>query len=105
MIELKGLSKVYPGAARPALKGLSMSVATGEFLVVIGPSGCGKTTMLNMINRLTEPSSGQVLIDGVDVRGSDPVRLRRGIGFVFQDVGLFPHLTAGENVAITPRLL
>jgi osmoprotectant transport system ATP-binding protein len=105
MIELRNLSKVYGDGTRPAVRSLNLTVRSGEFLAVVGPSGCGKTTTLSMINRLVEPSAGEVLIDGVDVRGADPVALRRGIGFVFQDVGLFPHLTAGENAAITLRLM
>ena len=103
MIELRNLNRVY--GARSAVRNLNLTVATGEFLAMVGPSGCGKTTTLSMINRLVEPSSGDILVDGVDVRGTDPVQLRRGIGFVFQDVGLFPHLTAGENAGITLRLM
>lgn len=103
MIELRNLNRAY--GARSAVRSLNLTVATGEFLAMVGPSGCGKTTTLSMINRLVEPSSGAILVDGVDVRGTDPVQLRRGIGFVFQDVGLFPHLTAGENAGITLRLM
>src|SRR5580700_7664589 len=93
MIELRELSKSYP-ARGPAVRGLNLTVASGEFLVLAGPSGCGKTTTLTMINRLTEPS-----------RGTDPVTLRRRIGFVFQDIGLFPHLNVAENAGIVLRLL
>jgi len=103
MIELRNLNKIY--GTRAAVRSLNLTVATGEFLAMVGPSGCGKTTTLSMINRLVEPSSGTILVDGVDVRGTDAVELRRGIGFVFQHVGLFPHLTAGENAAITLRLM
>jgi osmoprotectant transport system ATP-binding protein len=105
MIELRDLSKEYHTGEQAAVHGLNLAVATGEFLVLIGPSGCGKTTTLTMINRLIEPSGGTVLIDGLDVRSADPVALRRSIGFVFQDIGLFPHLTAAENVGITLRLM
>jgi osmoprotectant transport system ATP-binding protein len=105
MITLRKLSKVYPGAARPAVDGIDLTVARGEFLVLIGPSGCGKTTTLTMINRLEEPSSGEIEIDGTDVRSVDPVALRRRIGFVFQDVGLFPHLSAGNNAGITLQVM
>jgi osmoprotectant transport system ATP-binding protein len=105
MIELRDLSKEYHTAERAAVRGLNLIVATGEFLVLIGPSGCGKTTTLTMINRLIEPTSGEVLIDGAGVRSSDPVALRRSMGFVFQDIGLFPHLTAAENVGITLKLM
>ena len=102
MIELRNLNKVY--GSRIAVRNLTLTVAKGEFLAMVGPSGCGKTTTLSMINRLVEPSSGSILVDGADIRGTDPVQLRRGIGFVFQDVGLFPHLTAGENAAMALRL-
>jgi osmoprotectant transport system ATP-binding protein len=105
MIELRNLSKVYGEGARPAVRSLNLTIPSGEFLAVVGPSGCGKTTTLSMINRLVEPSAGEILIDGADIRGADPVALRRGIGFVFQDIGLFPHLTAAENAGITLRLM
>jgi len=105
MITLRKLSKTFPGATRPAVDGIDLTVPKGEFLALIGPSGCGKTTTLSMINRLEEPSSGEIEIDGAAVRSVDPVGLRRRIGFVFQDVGLFPHLTAGENAGITLKLM
>ena len=104
MIRLENLSKRF-GERAAAVNGVSLDVADGEFLALIGESGSGKTTTLNMINRLTEPTEGRVLIDGVDVRAGDPVMLRRRIGFVFQEIGLFPHMTVAENIAITPRLL
>jgi osmoprotectant transport system ATP-binding protein len=103
MIELENLSKQYGGV--PVVRDVSLRVADGEFLVLIGESGSGKTTTLNMINRLTEPTSGRVLIDGEDARAGDAVSVRRKMGFVFQEVGLFPHMTVGENIGITPRLL
>ena len=102
MIELRDLSKQYGPAA--AVDGVSLRVETGEFLVLAGYSGCGKTTTLSLINRLIEPSGGTVLIDGTDTRGLDAVALRRRIGFVFQDIGLFPHMTVAENVGITLKL-
>jgi osmoprotectant transport system ATP-binding protein len=104
MIELENLTKQF-GTRAPAVRGVSLRVADGEFLVLIGESGSGKTTTLNMINRLTEPTSGRVMIDGEDVRAGDAVSVRRKMGFVFQEVGLFPHMTVGENIGITPRLL
>jgi osmoprotectant transport system ATP-binding protein len=104
MIELRDLAKDYTTAATAAVHDLNLVVQTGEFLVLVGPSGCGKTTTLTMINRLIEPTRGAVFIDGTDVRTSDPVRLRRHIGFVFQDVGLFPHMTIAENAGISLRL-
>ncbi|HEX3810464.1 MAG TPA: ATP-binding cassette domain-containing protein [Rhizomicrobium sp.] len=104
MIELDRLSKRFADGPF-AVRDVSLSVAQGEFLVLIGESGSGKTTTLNMINRLTEPTSGRILIDGRDIRDADPVTVRRQMGFVFQEVGLFPHMTVEENIAITPRLL
>src|SRR5690242_20056719 len=104
MIELDRVSKTFAGGAA-AVRDVTLRVRDGEFLVLIGESGSGKTTTLNMINRLTEPSEGRVLIDGEDIRRSDPVSLRRQMGFVFQEVGLFPHMTVAENIAVTPRLL
>jgi osmoprotectant transport system ATP-binding protein len=93
------------GAGPPALDGLSLEVPAGETCVLVGPSGGGKTTALKMVNRLVEPTSGRVLIDGNDVAVADPVTLRRGIGYVIQQVGLFPHLDVAANVATVPRLL
>ncbi len=88
-----------------AVNDLSLTVPAGKICVLVGPSGCGKTTSLKMVNRLIEPSSGQILIDGVDVSREDVTALRRRIGYVIQQVGLFPHLTIGANVAVVPRLL
>jgi len=105
MITLSKLTKRYQPYGKPAVLDVDLTVDCGEFVALIGPSGCGKTTILSMINRLIEPSSGVVAIDGTNIRQVDPVALRRGIGFVFQDVGLFPHLTIGENAAITLKLI
>ncbi len=102
-IELRGLGKRYGESA--AVAELSLPVAAGELLVLLGRSGCGKTTTLKMINRLIEPSDGAVLVGGEDTREVEPHALRRRIGYCFQQVGLFPHMTAAENVAVTPRLL
>lgn len=104
MIELRNLAKSYDGQSA-AVEGVSLTIATGEFLALVGPSGCGKTTTLSMINRLVEPSDGTVLIDGSDTRKWNPVALRRGIGFVFQDIGLFPHMTVAENAGVVLRVL
>jgi len=93
------------GAGPPALDRLSLEVPAGETCVLVGPSGGGKTTALKLVNRLVEPTSGRVLIDGRDVASTDPVTLRRGIGYVIQQVGLFPHLDVADNVATVPRLL
>lgn len=103
-IEIRAVTKCY-GEHVNVLDGVSLNVAEGEFLVIVGPSGSGKTTLLRLINRLIEPTSGTVLVGGKDVRESDPIRLRREIGYVFQAIGLFPHMTVAENIAITPRLI
>jgi osmoprotectant transport system ATP-binding protein len=103
MIQLEALTKHF--GEEVAVAGLSLSVAEGELLVLLGGSGSGKTTTLKMVNRLIEPSAGRVLVDGRDTREVASHELRRRIGYCFQQVGLFPHLTVGENVAITPRLL
>jgi osmoprotectant transport system ATP-binding protein len=105
LIEIVNLSKAYAGSGAQAIQGLNLAVAEGEFLVLIGPSGSGKTTTLNMVNRLVEPDSGEIRVQDRNILDSDPVLLRRGIGYVFQQAGLFPHLTVAENIAITPRLL
>src|SRR5271163_1532796 len=104
MIELERVSKRY-GPDSVAVGDLSLAVDDGELCVLVGPSGCGKTTTLRMINRLIEPSGGRILIDGTDVLAMDPVRLRRGIGYVIQQGGLFPHRRIADNVATVPRLL
>jgi osmoprotectant transport system ATP-binding protein len=102
------VTKRYPGtgAGNPgAVEDLSLEVPAGKICVLVGPSGCGKTTSLKMVNRLIEPTSGRILIGDRDVAASDVIELRRGIGYVIQQVGLFPHQTVGENVATVPRLL
>jgi osmoprotectant transport system ATP-binding protein len=105
MISLDQVSVSYPGAPAPAVRNVSLEVPKGAFFVLIGESGCGKTTTLHLINRLIEADSGRIEVDGRDIRAADPATLRRGMGFIFQAVGLFPHLTVAENVGITPRLL
>src|SRR5690348_3081483 len=104
MIELRNLTKFYEGRSA-AVDRLNLTIATGEFLALVGPSGCGKTTTLSMINRLVDPSDGLVLIDGRDTREEKRVALRRRIGFVFQDIGLFPHMTVAENAGVVLRIL
>jgi osmoprotectant transport system ATP-binding protein len=103
MISLRSVSKRYGDTV--AVRDLSLDIASGELCMLVGPSGCGKTTTLKMINRLIEPTSGAVLIDDENVLDADPVELRRHIGYVMQQGGLFPHLRIGENVATVPRLL
>ncbi|MHC4179104.1 MAG: ATP-binding cassette domain-containing protein, partial [Planctomycetota bacterium] len=105
MIVLEEVSKSYDGGACFSVQDVSLRVPQRRLLVLLGGSGCGKTTTLKMINRLIEPTSGRILIDGRDARELDPVTLRRGIGYVFQGIGLFPHMTVAENVAVVPRLL
>jgi len=102
-IELSGVEKRY--GAHAALDGVSLTVARGEFAALVGGSGSGKTTLLKTINRLVTPDAGAVRVMGDDVRTREPHNLRRRIGYVFQDVGLFPHLSVAENIAITPKLL
>ena len=104
MISLRNVSKRFPGARQPAVKDLSFEVPEGEIVVLVGPSGCGKTTTMKMVNRLIEPSSGTIEVDGADVMRQDPVRLRRRIGYVIQSIGLLPHRTVAENIGTVPRL-
>ena len=105
MIAFDHVSKSYGPEGTAAVHNLSFVVGHGEFVVLIGESGCGKTTTLNMINRLIAPSAGTIRLDGQDIAAIDPVLLRRHTGYVFQEIGLFPHMTVEENVVITPRLL
>jgi osmoprotectant transport system ATP-binding protein len=105
MIELHELTKRFPGDDRPAVDSVTMDIPRGEFVVFVGPSGCGKTTTMKMINRLIEPTSGRIVLDGEDVTGVDPDDLRRRIGYVIQQIGLFPHVTIKDNVATVPKLL
>jgi osmoprotectant transport system ATP-binding protein len=104
VIRLEHVTKIY-GGDHPAVDDLSLEVAEGELCVLVGPSGCGKTTTMRMINRLIEPSSGRIYLGDEDVLQLDPVQLRRRIGYVIQQIGLFPHMTIADNVATVPRLL
>jgi osmoprotectant transport system ATP-binding protein len=107
MIRLQGLSRRYstPRGTVTAVDDVTLEVTDGETCVLLGPSGCGKTTTLRMINRLVLPSSGKIFIAGRDTDGVDPVELRRGIGYVIQQIGLFPNMTVAENIGVVPRLL
>jgi len=105
MIELEGVTKYYANASTPAVAEISLMVESGSLHVLLGESGSGKTTVLKMINRLVEMSSGRIRLDGEDIRAIDPIALRRRIGYAFQGVGLFPHMTVAENIAVVPRLL
>src|ERR671918_352187 len=104
MISLKSVSKRFGNSAETAVQDLSMDVGQGETVVLVGPSGCGKTTTMKMINRLVEPTSGTITVDGTDVLKQDPVRLRRSIGYVIQSIGLLPHRTVAENIGTVPHL-
>jgi osmoprotectant transport system ATP-binding protein len=105
MISLERLTKRYPGQDEPAVRELDLVIPQGEIVVLVGPSGCGKTTTMKMINRIIEPTSGVIRLEGEDVTHSSPDELRRRIGYVIQQIGLFPHLTIAENVATVPKLL
>jgi osmoprotectant transport system ATP-binding protein len=104
-VELRAVGVRYANAAVPAVHDVDLTIEAGQFAVLLGPSGCGKSTLLRTINRLVEPTSGTVLIDGGDVRARDATELRRGIGYVIQAVGLFPHYTVAQNVGVVPKLL
>lgn len=105
LIRLENVTKQYPGTDIPAVNSLTMDVLRGEVLVLVGPSGCGKSTTLRLINRLIEPTSGTLYLGGEDVTNMNPSLLRRKIGYVIQQVGLFPHRTIAENIATVPKLL
>lgn len=104
VLKFEDVSKVYSGGKR-AVDHISFHIKKGEFVVFIGPSGCGKTTTMKMINRLIKPTEGKILINGEDVMKKDVVKLRRSIGYVIQQIGLFPHMTIRENIALVPKLL
>jgi osmoprotectant transport system ATP-binding protein len=105
MIKLEHVTKIYPGQTEPAVDDLSLEVPDGEICILVGPSGCGKTTTMKMVNRLIEPTSGEIYVEGQDVMQMDPIQLRRSIGYVIQEIGLFPHMTIAENIGTVPKLL
>jgi osmoprotectant transport system ATP-binding protein len=104
-VEFRHVTKRYRGQPDPAIEDLSLTVDAGEICVLVGPSGCGKTTALRLVNRMIELSDGDILIDGQSIRSRPAAELRRHIGYVIQQIGLFPHLTIGDNIAVVPRLL
>jgi osmoprotectant transport system ATP-binding protein len=105
ILEFDGVTKRFSGMSRPAVEDFTLTVPAGKVVVLIGPSGCGKTTAMKMVNRLVEPTAGEIRIDGMSVRSRRPSELRREIGYVIQQVGLMPHLTVAGNVATVPRLV
>ncbi|MBA3778241.1 MAG: betaine/proline/choline family ABC transporter ATP-binding protein [Chloroflexi bacterium] len=105
MISLQDLSKIFPGQPKPAVDSIDMEIPAGEIVILVGPSGCGKTTTMRLINRLIEPTSGRIILEGEDVTKVNPDQLRRRIGYVIQQVGLFPHHTISDNIATVPRML
>ncbi len=105
MIRFEGVSKRFAGASGPAIDRLDLTIPEGTTCVLIGPSGCGKSTTLRLVNRLIEPDAGRITLGGRDVAAADPIALRRGIGYVLQGVGLFPHRSVARNVATVPELL
>jgi osmoprotectant transport system ATP-binding protein len=102
MIQLENVCKTYPGGTKPVVDHLNLHVEKGEICVFVGASGCGKTTTMRMINRMLEPSSGTIIVDGKNIMEMDPIQLRLGIGYVIQDIGLFPHLSIEKNIATVP---
>jgi osmoprotectant transport system ATP-binding protein len=104
-LEFRNVTKVYPGSTRPAIDNLSLEIPAGEICCIVGPSGGGKTTAMKLVNRLIDITDGDILIDGQSVRQMDVTQLRRGIGYVIQQIGLFPHMTVNDNIATVPRLL
>ena len=100
-VAFEDVVKRYDGAA---VDGVTLAIEAGSFVALVGGSGAGKSTLLRMINRLVVPDAGRVTVDGSDIAAADPIILRRGIGYVFQDVGLFPHMSVGENIGIIPRI-
>lgn len=103
MLEFKNVSKSY--GKTKVLKNIDLTINTGELMVLIGPSGCGKTTLLKMINKLIPTSEGEILLNNTAIKDIDTIALRRNMGYVIQQTGLFPHMTVGENIALVPKLL
>ncbi|HIK43589.1 MAG TPA: ABC transporter ATP-binding protein [Leptolyngbyaceae cyanobacterium M65_K2018_010] len=104
-LQFEEVSLRFPSESRPAVHHVTGQIHSGEVVVILGPSGCGKTTLLKMVNRLYEPTSGQIFLDGVNIQKLKVTRLRQQIGYVIQQAGLFPHMTVAANIAVVPRLL
>src|SRR6188768_1294294 len=104
MIRFEAVSKIYPDGT-VAVDDLDLEAPSGQITVLVGPSGCGKTTSLRMVNRMIEPTSGRIWVDDQDTASMDPAQLRRGMGYVIQQAGLFPHRTVADNIATVPKLL
>lgn len=104
-IQFEQVTLVFSGAPHPAVDQITCAIEKGELVVILGPSGCGKTTLLKMVNRLYEPTSGHIYLDGINVRRRKATELRQQIGYVIQQSGLFPHMTVADNVAVVPKLL
>lgn len=104
MIAFREVTKAYPGAGRPAVSAVTFDVPPGVICMILGSSGSGKTTLLRMVNRLIEPTAGTILIDGANIHDEDPIALRRRIGYVIQQIGLFPHMTVAENIRVTAEV-
>jgi osmoprotectant transport system ATP-binding protein len=105
MIRLEKVEKIYPGSQIPAVAELDLEILPGEILVLVGPSGCGKSTTLRLINRMIEPTKGRIFFEGEDVTDVNPDELRRRMGYVIQQIGLFPHRTIADNIATVPKLV
>lgn len=105
VVEFKNVVKQFPGAGYPSLDHINLEIEERELVTVLGTSGCGKTTLIKMINRIYEPTEGKILIFGKDINELDPIKLRWGIGYVIQQIGLFPHMTIYNNIATVPKIL
>lgn len=104
-IEYEQVSKQFQTNAKPSVNRVSARIDEGEFITILGSSGCGKTTLLKMTNRILDPSEGRILLFGEDISTVDPVTVRRRMGYVIQQIGLFPHMTVEENIAVIPKLM
>lgn len=105
MLHFEQVSLQFPGVPEPTLRNCTFKINTGEVVVILGPSGCGKTTLLKLVNRLYEPTAGQIIFNGEDIHTVPPTTLRRQMGYVIQQAGLFPHMTVAQNIAVVPKLL